>query len=73
MCATPRFVIMGGMEPDRATLMLRHEAARRRRDVAPLDSAEYRTACEEIARIETAIAAAEEPPVALPDATTSGR
>lgn len=45
----------------RAELMAQHAEARRRRDSAPLDSAEYRVACEEVARIEVAIAAAEEP------------
>ncbi len=45
----------------RVGLMSQHVAARRRRDAAPLDSAEYRDASEEVARIEIAIAAAEEP------------
>jgi len=48
----------------RAELMAQHVVARRRRDLAPLDSAEYRAACEEVARIEVAIAAAEEPSAA---------
>ena len=46
----------------RAELMAQHAEARRRRDAAVLDSPEYRAACEEIARIEIAIARAEEPP-----------
>jgi len=45
--------------------MEQHVEARRQRDSAPLGSDAYRLACEEIARVEVAIAAAEEPaPVA---------
>jgi hypothetical protein len=49
--------------------MARHREARLRRDRAPLGSDEYRQASEEIARIEIAIAAAEEPdaPAITPD------
>ena len=50
----------------RAELMAQHVAARRRRDEAPLDSPEYRAACEDVARVEVAIAAAEEPPATVP-------
>ncbi|MFN8622355.1 MAG: hypothetical protein U0869_16605 [Chloroflexota bacterium] len=50
----------------RAELMARHAEARARRDTAELDSAEYRQACEDIATIEVAIAAAEEPPATVP-------
>ena len=50
----------------RPELMAQHVEARRRRDTAVLDSAEYRDACEEIARIEVAIALAEEPPATSP-------
>ena len=50
----------------RTRLMEQHVEARRQRDMAPLGSDAYRLACEEIARIEVAIAAAEEPaPVAV--------
>lgn len=59
---------MTEISADRATLMLQHEAARRRRDAAPLDSVDYRGASEELARIEIAIARAEEPPIVLPGA-----
>lgn len=52
--------------PQRAELMAQHAEARRRRDTAPLDSPEYRAACEDVARIEVAIALAEEPPPASP-------
>ena len=45
----------------RTALMVLHAAAKERRDAAPLGSDAYRTACEEVARIEVAIAAAEEP------------
>ena len=45
----------------RTQLMAEHVLARQKRDIAPLGSEEYRLACEEIARIEVAIAAAEEP------------
>jgi hypothetical protein len=57
----------------RADLMVRHVQARRRRDAAPLGSAEYRAACEEIASVEVAIAALEEPRApspAAPEAAT---
>lgn len=47
--------------PDRAALMARHQAARARRDAAPLGSDEFRDAAEEIGRIEVAIAKLEEP------------
>ncbi len=50
---------------DRGVLMSRHVAARARRDAAPLDSAAYRDASEEVAAIEIAIAAAEEPSPAM--------
>lgn len=50
----------------RPELMAQHAEARRRRDTAVLDSPEYRDACEEIARIEVAIALAEEPPATSP-------
>jgi hypothetical protein len=46
---------------DRTALMGQHVAARARRDAAPLGSDEYRAAADEIARIEIAIAAMEEP------------
>ncbi len=52
----------------RTQLMEQHVVARQKRDTAPLGSEEYRLACEEIARIEVAIAAAEEP---SPPATVS--
>jgi len=45
----------------RSRLMAEHVVARQQRDSAPLGSEEYRLACEEIARIEVAIATAEEP------------
>ncbi len=45
----------------RTRLMEQHVEARRRRDAADLGSDQYRAACEEIARIEIAIAASEEP------------
>ena len=48
---------------DRSALMARHVEARRRRDEAPLDGEAFRAASEEIAKIETAIAAMEEPAV----------
>lgn len=50
---------------DRSTLMSRHIEARARRDAAPLDSPAYRQASEEVASIEIAIAAAEEPPAVV--------
>ena len=40
----------------REGLLIDHVAARRRRDVAPLGSAEYQAALEELARIEVEIA-----------------
>jgi len=46
--------------PTRTRLMAEHVIARQKRDSAPLGSEEYRLACEEIARIEVAIATAEE-------------
>ena len=52
--------------PSRTELMAQHADARRRRDAAELDSPEYRAASEDVARIEIAIAAAEEPPAAVP-------
>ena len=45
----------------RSRLMAEHVVARQQRDSAALGSEEYRLACEEIARIEVAIATAEEP------------
>ena len=39
-----------------------HRAARLRRDAAPLGSDDYRSAAEEVARIEIEIARIEEPP-----------
>jgi hypothetical protein len=48
-------------DQDRGTLMSQHTEARARRDAAPLDSAAYREASEDVASIEIAIAAAEEP------------
>ncbi len=54
----------------RVGLMSQHVAARRRRDAAPLDSAGYREASEEVARIEIAIAAAEEPTSVISAAAT---
>jgi hypothetical protein len=42
-------------------LMEQHVAARARREAAALGSDEYRAAAEEVARIEVAIAAMEEP------------
>ncbi len=54
----------------RVGLMSQHVAARRRRDAAPLDSAGYREASEEVARIEIAIAAAEEPTPVISAAAT---
>ena len=49
-------------ESGRDALMEQHRAARARRDSAPLESAEFRAAAEEIARIEVEIARREEPP-----------
>jgi transcription elongation GreA/GreB family factor len=57
---------MPTQSPQRAELMAQHAEARRRRDTAELDGPEYRAACEEIARIEIAIALAEEPPATSP-------
>jgi hypothetical protein len=51
----------------REELMERHAAARARRDDAILGSDEFRAAAEEVARIEIAIAALEEPPPVAPD------
>ena len=48
--------------------MARHVEARRRRDAAPLDSEAYREASEEVADVEIAIAAAEEPAPVPPPA-----
>ena len=45
----------------RTELMAQHTAAKDRREAAPLGSDAYRAACEDVARIEVAIAAAEEP------------
>lgn len=59
------------MTTDRSALMASHTAAKRRRDAAPLDSAEYRDACEEVARIEIQIAALEEPPITVTAPTAS--
>lgn len=39
----------------RAELMTLHAAARRRRAAAPLESPDYRAACEEIAAIEVRV------------------
>jgi hypothetical protein len=47
---------------DRSKLMEQHAAARARREAATLGSEEFRTAAEEVARIEVAIARLEEPP-----------
>lgn len=46
---------------EREALLERHGAARARREAAALDSADYRAAAEEIARIEVAINRLEEP------------
>jgi hypothetical protein len=43
----------------RDELLARHADARRRRNVAPLDSEEFRTAVDEIGRIEVRVAAIE--------------
>jgi len=51
-----------GEPPTREALMREHAAARQRRDAAQLGSDEFRRAAEEVARIEVAIAALEEPP-----------
>jgi hypothetical protein len=42
--------------------MEQHAAAKKRREAARLGSDEFRAAAEEVARIEVAIAALEEPP-----------
>lgn len=55
-------------DQDRTSLMSRHAEARARRDAAPLDSPAYRQASEDVASIEIAIAAAEEPAPASPPA-----
>ncbi len=49
----------------RESLMVEHAAARKRRDAAALGSDEFRRAAEDVARIEIAIAAIEEPPPAV--------
>lgn len=51
----------GQVRPDRSDLMQQHRAARARREAAPLDSEAYRQASEDVAHIEVAIAAMEEP------------
>ena len=51
---------------DRSSLMHKHAAARKRRDAAPLGSDEFRSAAEDIAKIEVAIARLEEPPPGKP-------
>ena len=56
----------GAQKPDRSALMEQHAAARARRDQAALGSDEFRAAADEIARIEIAIAALEEPPPTTP-------
>lgn len=48
-------------KPDRSNLMLQHVEARARREAAELGTDAYRKASEEVARIEVAIAALEEP------------
>ncbi len=58
-------------DQDRVTLMVRHVEARRRRDEAPLDGPAYRQASEDVASIEIAIAAAEEPPPSISAASTA--
>jgi uncharacterized protein with von Willebrand factor type A (vWA) domain len=45
----------------RADLLAQHREARQRRDAAKLDSADYRKAAEDIARIEVQINRLEEP------------
>jgi hypothetical protein len=52
--------------------MRQHRDARARREAAPLDSAAYRKASEDVARIEIAIAALEEPPPAKASPQTAG-
>jgi hypothetical protein len=56
-------------QPDRTALMEQHVQARARRDQAELGSDAYRTAADEIARIEIAIAELEEPPPTAPTAS----
>ncbi|MEA2622978.1 MAG: hypothetical protein QOH61_1888 [Chloroflexota bacterium] len=51
---------------DRSALMAEHAEAKRRREAAPLGSDAYRVASEDVARIEVAIAALEEPPPTIP-------
>ena len=60
----------GRSEPkDRGALMEQHASAKARRDAASLGSDEFRDAAEEVARIEIAIAALEEPPPTTPAST----
>jgi hypothetical protein len=47
---------------DRTSLMAEHAEAKRRREAAALGSDAYRLACEDVAEVEIAIAALEEPP-----------
>lgn len=61
--AHPRTSAKSAPPSDRERLMEQHREARRRRDSAGLGSDEFRSAAEEVARIEIAIAQAEEPPV----------
>jgi hypothetical protein len=59
--------VAGSLPSTRAELLSLHADARRRRNAAPLDSPEFRAACEEVARIEVQIARIEraaEPPLA---------
>ena len=51
--------------------MRQHRDARARREAAALDSAAYRKASEDVARIEIAIAAVEEPAPGKPKAAGS--
>lgn len=48
--------------PDRSAFMAEHAAAKRRREAAPLGTDAFRLACEDVARIEVAIAQLEESP-----------
>jgi hypothetical protein len=58
----PRMSTPGSTVPaHRAELLAQHADAKRRRDAAALGSDEFRAASEEVARVEIAIAAAEEP------------
>lgn len=50
---------MADQPKTRESLLIEHAAARRRRAAAPLDSAAYRAASDEIARIEVEIARVE--------------